>query len=56
MRLAEELQSPAPAMAAAREMIKAALNQGWGNENASAVVRELEQQAQVVIGVEEYVL
>jgi 3-hydroxyisobutyrate dehydrogenase-like beta-hydroxyacid dehydrogenase len=54
LELAEQLYSPAPALAAAREMVKAALNQGWGNENASAVIKELEQQAQVVVGVEQY--
>jgi 3-hydroxyisobutyrate dehydrogenase-like beta-hydroxyacid dehydrogenase len=55
LRLAEELQSPAPALAATREMIKAALNQGWGSENVSALIKELEHQAQATVSVEEYV-
>ncbi len=54
LELAEQLCAPAPGLAATREMVKAALNQGWGNENASAVIKQLEQQAQVVVGVEEY--
>ncbi len=53
--LAEELRSPAPALAAVREMMKAALNQGWGNENVTALIKELEHQAQETIGVEQYV-
>jgi 3-hydroxyisobutyrate dehydrogenase-like beta-hydroxyacid dehydrogenase len=52
--LAEELRSPAPALAAVREMMKAALNQGWGNENVTALIKELEHQAQETIGVEQY--
>ena len=55
LKLAEELCSPMPAMAAIRETIKAAVNQGWGKENASALVKELENQAQVAVGMEQYV-
>ncbi len=55
LRLAEELQSPVPALAATRETIKAALNQGWGSENVSALIKELEHQAQATVAVEEYV-
>jgi len=55
LKLAEELCSPMPAMAAIRETIKAAVNQGWGKEDASALVKEIESQAQVAIGMEQYV-
>jgi len=44
-RLAEELQSPIPETAAVRETLKAAVNQGWGDENASALIKALELQA-----------
>jgi 3-hydroxyisobutyrate dehydrogenase-like beta-hydroxyacid dehydrogenase len=54
-KLAEELCSPVPALAAVRETVKAAINQGWGKENASALVKELEQQGQVAVGMEQYV-
>lgn len=49
-RLAEELRSPIPELAAVRETIKAAVNQGWGDENASALVKALEMQADTVVG------
>jgi 3-hydroxyisobutyrate dehydrogenase-like beta-hydroxyacid dehydrogenase len=55
LKLAEELCSPTPSLAAVRETVKAALNQGWGKENASALVKELEQQGQVAVGMEQYV-
>ncbi len=55
LKLAEELCSPTPALAAVRETVKGALNQGWGKENASALVKELEQQGQVAVGMEQYV-
>lgn len=55
LKLAEELCSPAPALAAIRETVKAAVNQGWGKENASALIKELESQAQVAVGLEQYV-
>jgi 3-hydroxyisobutyrate dehydrogenase-like beta-hydroxyacid dehydrogenase len=44
-RLAEELGSPIPETAVVRETIKAAVNQGWGDENASALIKALEAQA-----------
>jgi len=44
-RLAEELQSPIPETAVVRETLKAAVNQGWGDENASALIKALEVQA-----------
>jgi 3-hydroxyisobutyrate dehydrogenase-like beta-hydroxyacid dehydrogenase len=49
-RFAQDLNVPIPASAAARETIKAAVNQGWGEENASALIKNLEQQAGVKIG------
>jgi 3-hydroxyisobutyrate dehydrogenase-like beta-hydroxyacid dehydrogenase len=55
LKLAEELCSPVPALAAIRETIKAAVNHGWGKENASALIKELENQAQVAVGMEQYV-
>ena len=47
--------APTPALAAVRETVKAAVNQGWGKENASALVKELENQAQTAVGMEQYV-
>jgi 3-hydroxyisobutyrate dehydrogenase-like beta-hydroxyacid dehydrogenase len=41
-RFAQDLNSPIPATAAARETIKGAVNQGWGEENASAMIKMLE--------------
>jgi hypothetical protein len=32
-----------------REVIKAAVNKGWGEENASAFLKQLEEQADVVV-------
>ncbi len=43
-RYAQDLNSPIPAAAAVRETIKAAVNQGWGEENASALIKMLELQ------------
>ena len=43
-RFAQDLNSPIPAAAAARETIKGAVNQGWGEENASAMIKMLELQ------------
>jgi 3-hydroxyisobutyrate dehydrogenase-like beta-hydroxyacid dehydrogenase len=43
--LAEQLRSPIPEAATVREVLKAAVNQGWGDENASAVVKALEAGA-----------
>jgi 3-hydroxyisobutyrate dehydrogenase-like beta-hydroxyacid dehydrogenase len=48
-RLAEQLQSPTPEAAAVRETLKAAVNQGWGDENASALIKALEMQANAVV-------
>ncbi len=51
-RFAQDLNSPIPALAAIRETIKSALNQGWGEENASAMIKALEQQGNVQVGSE----
>lgn len=48
-RFAEELRSPTPEAAAVRETLKAAVNQGWGDENASALIKVLEMQADTVV-------
>ena len=48
-RFAQDLNVPIPASAATREVIKAAINKGWGKENASAFIRNLEEQAGVVV-------
>jgi 3-hydroxyisobutyrate dehydrogenase-like beta-hydroxyacid dehydrogenase len=47
--LAQELNVPTPAAAATRENIKAAVNKGWGDLNASALIRNLEDQARVEV-------
>jgi 3-hydroxyisobutyrate dehydrogenase-like beta-hydroxyacid dehydrogenase len=49
-RFAQDLNSPIPAAAAIRETIKSAVNQGWGEENASAMIKALELQGNVQIG------
>ena len=49
-RFAQDLNSPIPAVAAIRETIKSAVNQGWGEENASAMIKALEQQGNVKVG------
>lgn len=46
---AQDLNVPTPAAAAIRENIKAAVNKGWGAQNASAMIRNLEDQAGVVV-------
>lgn len=48
-RFAQDLNVPVPASAATREVIKAAVNKGWGEENASAFIKALEEQAGVVV-------
>lgn len=48
-RFAEQLQSPTPEAAAVRETLKVAVNQGWGDENASALIKALEMQANTVV-------
>jgi 3-hydroxyisobutyrate dehydrogenase-like beta-hydroxyacid dehydrogenase len=49
-RFAEDLKSPIPALAVIRENIKAGVNKGWGEENASAFIKNLEDEAGVIIG------
>ena len=49
-RFAQDLNSPIPAGVAIRETIKAAVNQGWGEENASAMIKALELQGSTQIG------
>jgi 3-hydroxyisobutyrate dehydrogenase-like beta-hydroxyacid dehydrogenase len=48
-RLAQDLNSPIPAAAATREVIKGAVNKGWGELNASAFIMNLEEQAGVQV-------
>ena len=52
-RLAQDLNSPTPAAAIVRETIKAAVNQGWGEENASAFIKALELEAGVTVEAEQ---
>jgi 3-hydroxyisobutyrate dehydrogenase-like beta-hydroxyacid dehydrogenase len=49
-RFAQELRSPTPGLSAVRETIKTALNHGWAEENASAMIKALELEANVTIG------
>jgi 3-hydroxyisobutyrate dehydrogenase-like beta-hydroxyacid dehydrogenase len=49
-RFAQDLNSPIPAGVAIRETIKSAVNQGWGEENASAMIKALELQGNVRVG------
>ncbi len=51
-RLAQDYNSPTPAAALVRETIKAAVNQGWGEENASALIKALELEAGVTVEAE----
>jgi 3-hydroxyisobutyrate dehydrogenase-like beta-hydroxyacid dehydrogenase len=48
-RFAQDLNSPIPAAAAARETIKGAVNQGWGEQNASAMIKMLELQGAIEV-------
>lgn len=48
-KFAQDLNVPTPAAAAIRENIKAAVNKGWGAQNASALIRNLEEQAGVEV-------
>ncbi|BAY32212.1 putative 2-hydroxy-3-oxopropionate reductase [Nostoc carneum NIES-2107] len=48
-RFAQDLNSPTPAAAQVRETMKAAVNQGWGEENASALIKALELEAGVTV-------
>ncbi len=46
---AQDLNVPIPAMAATHEVIKGAVNKGWGELNASALIKNLEEQAGVQV-------
>ena len=48
-RFAQDLNVPVPASAAIREVIKGAVNKGWGELNASAFILGLEEQAGVQV-------
>jgi 3-hydroxyisobutyrate dehydrogenase-like beta-hydroxyacid dehydrogenase len=48
-QLAQDNNSPIPAIALARETVKAAVNHGWGEENASAAIKALELQAGIEV-------
>lgn len=48
-KFAQEMNTPIPALAEIREIIKCAVNQGWGEENASALIKALELQAGITI-------
>jgi len=48
-RFAQDLNVPIPASAATREVIKASVNKGWGEENASAFIKQLEELAGVQV-------
>jgi 3-hydroxyisobutyrate dehydrogenase-like beta-hydroxyacid dehydrogenase len=49
LQLAQQLNTPVPGCAVVRETIKGAINSGWGHENASALIKSLESQANVVV-------
>ena len=46
---AQDLNVPIPAMAVIHEVIKGAVNKGWGDLNASALIQNLEEQAGVQV-------
>jgi 3-hydroxyisobutyrate dehydrogenase-like beta-hydroxyacid dehydrogenase len=46
---AQDLNVPIPAAAATREVIKSAVNKGWGELNASAFIQSLEDLAGVQV-------
>lgn len=48
-KFAQDLNAPIPAAAATREVIKGAVNKGWGELNASAFIQNLEEQAGVQV-------
>lgn len=48
-RFAQELSVPMPALAVIREQIKGGVNRGWGEENASAFIKNLEEQAGIQV-------
>jgi 3-hydroxyisobutyrate dehydrogenase-like beta-hydroxyacid dehydrogenase len=48
-RFAQDLNVPIPGAAAIRENIKIGVNKGWGEENASAFIKVLEEGAGVEV-------
>lgn len=48
-RFAQDLNVPVPASAVTREVIKSAVNKGWGELNASAFIQSLEEMAGVQV-------
>jgi len=48
-RFAQDLRVPMPALAVIREQIKGGVNRGWGEENASAFIKNLEEQAGIQV-------
>ncbi len=48
-QFAQDLNSPIPAVAAIRENIKTAVNKGWGEENASAFIKVLEEMGGIEV-------
>ena len=48
-RFAQDLNSPTPAAVTVRETLKVAVNQGWGEENASALIKALELEGGVTV-------
>jgi len=49
IRLADELGVAVPGVAGVREVIKGAVINGWGHENASAMVKALELQSNITV-------
>ena len=49
-RFAQDLNSPIPAVAVIRVTIKSAVNQGWGDQNASAMIKAIELEGRVQVG------
>lgn len=48
-QFAQDLNAPIPGLVAIRENIKAGVNKGWGEENASAFIKNLEDAAGVQV-------
>jgi 3-hydroxyisobutyrate dehydrogenase-like beta-hydroxyacid dehydrogenase len=48
-RFAQDLNVPLPGVAAIRENIKVGVNRGWGEENASAFIKVLEEGAGIQV-------
>jgi 3-hydroxyisobutyrate dehydrogenase-like beta-hydroxyacid dehydrogenase len=48
-KFAEDLKAPIPGLVVIRENIKAGVNKGWGEENASAFIKHLEESAGIEV-------